>query len=340
MLSRIIGGLLLSIAMPCAAHVPTHQKKTCPKKQLKYSKGRPVKPQEYIPLDILFGATEPAVPRHLAVIIVGHNQVAWLEQTLASVFTQHYNNYELLYVDDASTDGSCELVELLVNKAHKQARCSVIKHTQEQGAALCYYEALQRCSDDTICLLLDAGDWLLRPNVLALYNKLYADSNIWLTYGQYIGYPSGERGICREIPDQVMRTNNFRRYKWVPSHCKTFYAWLFKKLPREICYMDEQPIMTAADMALMLPLLELAGCHSMFVHEPIYCVQEEAKRPPHELLVQTEQWLRSQQPFFALVSKDAQAITVRDLYSATAQVSTFCCGSVDFVCSNRPCFYY
>ena len=48
--------------------------------------------------------------RDVTVFIPAYNASAWIEQTLQSVLEQTYQNFELLVIDDGSTDDTAELV--------------------------------------------------------------------------------------------------------------------------------------------------------------------------------------------------------------------------------------
>src|SRR5690242_9474840 len=49
------------------------------------------------------------------IVIIGRNNGAYLEKTLQSIFFQNYENFRILYVDDASDDGSFDLAQELIN---------------------------------------------------------------------------------------------------------------------------------------------------------------------------------------------------------------------------------
>lgn len=56
-------------------------------------------------------------PPLFTVVIPLYNKVAQIENTLKSVFDQTFTDYEIVIVDDGSTDGSPELVEKLADPA-------------------------------------------------------------------------------------------------------------------------------------------------------------------------------------------------------------------------------
>ncbi len=57
---------------------------------------------------------------------------------------------------------------------------------------------------------------------------------IWMTYGQFREWPSGRKLVFVIIClARVVQRNAFREYSAIPSHLRTFYAGLFKKIKKE-----------------------------------------------------------------------------------------------------------
>lgn len=68
----------------------------------------------------------------VSIIVPVYNAAAYLEATVKSVCDQSYENWELLLVDDCSTDGSRELIERL---AAKDKRVRPVFQKANHGAA-------------------------------------------------------------------------------------------------------------------------------------------------------------------------------------------------------------
>ena len=49
----------------------------------------------------------------ISIVIPVYNKAAYLEHCLASIFRQDYDDYEIVAVDDGSTDGSAALCDSL-----------------------------------------------------------------------------------------------------------------------------------------------------------------------------------------------------------------------------------
>ncbi len=47
----------------------------------------------------------------IVIVICSYNNDQWSENTLKSVFTQEYNNFRVIIVDDCSTDNNCEVIQ-------------------------------------------------------------------------------------------------------------------------------------------------------------------------------------------------------------------------------------
>ena len=47
---------------------------------------------------------------HIAILILGHDDKIHLDDALKSVLDQTYDNYEIIYIDNGSTDGSIDFM--------------------------------------------------------------------------------------------------------------------------------------------------------------------------------------------------------------------------------------
>ena len=131
-------------------------------------------------------------------VIVGVNNGASVAKTLDSVFSQNYENYRLIYIDDASDDGSFELVRDLIFDSGHLGRVTLVQNEKRLGKLANICRALQTCEDPEIVVVLEGEDWLAHEWVLQKLNTYYADSDLWMTYGQYRDFPTYQLGICHE----------------------------------------------------------------------------------------------------------------------------------------------
>ena len=209
----------------------------------------------------LCGITE----KPIAIISASYNNIQWYKKHLDSVFAQDYHNVHLYYTDDCSTDGTGDAVEAYVKEHGWQDKVTLIKNKVRVGALANQYNAIHQCSDDTIAIILDADDWFAHPGVLKFINNVYSKNDVWLTYGQFIEFPTNKRGFCTPMPEWVVGNHAFRLYEHIPSHLRTFYAGLFKKIQKDDLMLDGQFYRMTGDMATMIPMIEMAADHYQFV---------------------------------------------------------------------------
>ncbi len=213
------------------------------------------------------------------VVIPSYNNEQYCEKNLESVFSQEYSNYRVIYIDDASTDQTYNRVLEYVQNKKVRDRCTLIHNEKNQGALANIYTAVHQCRNDEIVVICDGDDWLASNKVLSILNQCYHDGSVWMTYGQYIEYPSYRRGdeIGNCAPSNLynLEKAKFRYMPWTTTHLKTFYAGLFKKIHKEDLQKEGEFFPTTYDIAIMLPMLEMARKHSYFIPEVLYIYNYE-----------------------------------------------------------------
>lgn len=209
----------------------------------------------------------------IVVIIPSYNNIKWYEKNLETIAAQSetYTNWRAIYIDDCSKDGTGDAVEKYIEDHNLGNKITLIKNPENHGALYNLYHAIHSCKDNEIVLTLDGDDWFPDNQVLSYINKIYQDENVWMTYGQYVEYPSGKIGeYSKQIPNHVIEKNLFRSYEWSTSHLRTFYAGLFKKIKKEDLMKDGKFYPMTWDLAMMFPMLEMAGYHSKYLNRILY----------------------------------------------------------------------
>ena len=124
-----------------------------------------------------------------------------------------------------------------------------------------------------------------------------------MTHGSYIEYPSMQKGtFSRDIPKEVVNQNAFRRAPWMSSHLRTWKASLWKKIKKESLLDDDGNFFPmTGDMAVMFPLLEMAGDRIVHIPEVLYCYNRSNPlnddRVNHALQMRIEGKIRNAQPY-------------------------------------------
>ena len=185
------------------------------------------------------------------------------------ILAQRYDNYHIYIVDDCSTDETVAKLKAFLAIHERGDKVTLIENKERLGAVANYYAVISQLEDHIIVLNIDGDDWLAHDYVLEILNRAY-NKDIWLTYGQFRQYPSGEIGFCKPISPKNIKAHNYRRSEWLTTHLRTYYAWLFKKIARQdLCYQGWF-IRACGDRAIMYPLIEMAAGRFLCMQEVLY----------------------------------------------------------------------
>lgn len=116
----------------------------------------------------------------VSIITPSYNSEKYIKYTIESVQKQTYQNWEMIIVDDCSTDNTKEIVKKYMDK---DERIILLEHEKNQGAAKARNKALRKSSGRYIAYL-DADDvWL--PDKLEYQVKFMNDNNYGFSCASY-----------------------------------------------------------------------------------------------------------------------------------------------------------
>jgi glycosyltransferase involved in cell wall biosynthesis len=107
----------------------------------------------------------------VSVLVPAYNAERYVEASVGSVFAQTFTDWELVAVDDASTDGTHELL-----RSHPDPRVRVHRNEQNLGMTPNWNRALSLATGELV-LKLDADD-VLRPRALELLVSALDDPKV------------------------------------------------------------------------------------------------------------------------------------------------------------------
>lgn len=106
--------------------------------------------------------------KKIGIIIPNYNYEHTIYMCLNSIVNQTYKNYEVIFVDDCSTDSSVEIAKSFKDKMN--IKIVQLKQKRLNGGAR--NEAYLHLSDDVdYVMYVDSDDWLLNNSVLEHINK-------------------------------------------------------------------------------------------------------------------------------------------------------------------------
>ena len=112
-----------------------------------------------------------------SIIIPNYNSEKWIEQCLKSILNQTYINYEIIIVDDISTDNSVDIIKKLLRPEDKL----IVNKTKRLNGGTRNVGIMEATGDYILCI--DCDDWLADNNVLEdINNKLNGEDIMFLGY--------------------------------------------------------------------------------------------------------------------------------------------------------------
>jgi len=115
-----------------------------------------------------------------SVLIANYNNGNYIKETLDSVFAQDYTNWEIIIVDDASTDNSKDVYALYAG----DSRIHIYYNEENKGVTYTKWRCLEYAKGE-LCGFLDPDDTIL-PNALSLMVNAHSlDDDISIISSRY-----------------------------------------------------------------------------------------------------------------------------------------------------------
>lgn len=128
----------------------------------------------------------------VSIIMLSRNDVAHVEESVRSILAQTYTNWELLFVDDNSNDGTItKMMELTGN----DPRFNITQSVYDKGSSYLRNKALKEARGRWIAFL-DAGDtWT--PDKLEKQIRFMEENGYAFSYTKYgiMDQESQDRGV-------------------------------------------------------------------------------------------------------------------------------------------------
>jgi glycosyltransferase involved in cell wall biosynthesis len=171
---------------------------------------------------------------------------------------QEYTNYHIVFIDDASTDGTGEQVQAFLDSQSKIPRDKfiMIKNTEQKRAMPNLRRAARElCKPEDIFIIVDGDDELVGRQVLKLFNAVFQMKKAWFVYSNFLTI-RGSVGYSRPFPQSTITNNKYRSYPFVTSHLRAFYTQLFVNINETDLQDDTGNYLKAAnDVAICIPIL-------------------------------------------------------------------------------------
>lgn len=169
-------------------------------------------------LEICWQQEEPAEKPLVSVIVPVHNSVAYLSECIESILLQTLTDFEIVCVNDGSTDASEDLLRCM---AQRDNRIRVLSQSQS-GAGVARNFAIRKARGNYL-FFLDSDDIIKREYLYELYSVAEKHKADVVISPQILWYPNGREEImCNRIAEKHIPQNRVFSRKDTPDYILGF----------------------------------------------------------------------------------------------------------------------
>lgn len=149
----------------------------------------------------------------VSIIMPSYNTGRFIDESIKSVLAQTYTNWELIIVDDASTDNTDAVVECQKRNCERSESIHYLKNSKNSGAAVSRNRALALAKGKWIAFL-DSDD-LWAPEKLEKQLKFMVENGYDFSYTRYeeIDENGKPNGTLVSGPKRITKTGMYN-YCW------------------------------------------------------------------------------------------------------------------------------
>lgn len=186
----------------------------------------------------------------VSIIMPSWNSERFVRESIQSVINQTYENWELIFVDDCSSDSTAEIV-----KAFENPRIKYYRNDSKQGAAFSRNRAIREAKGKYVAFL-DSDD-LWSPEKLEKMVDFMMSNGYVFAYHNYekIDEDSNKLNVCVTGPDKVTKRKMYH-YQY-PGCLTAMYDAEYMGL------LQINDIKKNNDYAMMLKLCKKADCYRL-----------------------------------------------------------------------------
>lgn len=199
----------------------------------------------------------------VSIIMPVYNTFNFLERAFTSVVGQTYQDWELLVINDGSTDKSAEIIE---RWAQQDNRIRFF-HQKNAGVSRARNTGLAHARGEFICFL-DSDDWL-PPESLETRVKKFKDSDA-------LDFVDGRVDIFSEDASRIerswkpdLRGEPYRHLLRLSPRCFFGLTWMIRMKSERIVRFEE--VLKYGEDLLYFVELSQDGGHYDYVDDVVYC---------------------------------------------------------------------
>ncbi|MGZ5191243.1 MAG: glycosyltransferase family 2 protein [Flavisolibacter sp.] len=200
----------------------------------------------------------------ISIVIPTYNRGKIISQTINSVISQTYRNWECIVVDDFSTDDTRQIISKI---SHQEKRVKYIVNKGAKGAQGARNTGIKEACGKWIAFLDSDDEWV--PNKLEQQMKVLDEKNFdpyTMVHGNCILY---DHELNTQTVWDLPKTDGIKPFELLLQRASPLFPTILtsKKALEEVGYLDENvPSYQEWDTALLLSRL----CNFVHIENPLF----------------------------------------------------------------------
>ena len=203
----------------------------------------------------------------ISIIVPVYNVENYLERCVESILKQTYTNFELLLINDGSTDQSGELCDQLVSK---NGNIKVF-HLKNAGVSNARNVGIQNSTGEWITFV-DGDDFITNDYLETLISAVDGDDSIGFSIGRLHHIKNGQITELPVFSEKAEKWSTEQTMRELLTTSKTSFFPVAKIFRREIIsdFTFNTDYHLAEDALFLTEVLLKTKCTSIFIDKPIY----------------------------------------------------------------------
>lgn len=196
----------------------------------------------------------------ISILVANYNNGKYFSDCYDSIMSQSYENWEVIIVDDCSTDDSVKIIRELIRD---DSRFRLFTNQKNEGCGYTKRKCVELATGD-FCAFLDPDDALYDYALECCADELLKSRKTIAVYSRLIF--CNENLMPGEVFGKIKQIHNSRYFFNIPIQISAFF--MFKRSAYEQTSGINPALRSAVDQDLYLKLLEIG--EARFIDEVLY----------------------------------------------------------------------
>lgn len=214
-----------------------------------------------------------------------------VEKHLLSALEQTYPLERIFYFTQEKNDANAHHLKELIAKHGVEEFVHVIESSSFHSYLKAYDSILTKLDDEMVAVHMRGCDFFANKEVLNKINYYYLNNDVWLTYGQFVGVDSYDKGLFEARPNKRAQKKRVHQTPWLHANFKTFAIKTYKNMRKDRFEMENFLLSIRTEEQLLRPLAIYAAGHLRFIPDVLTIKGHgsRVKKQPRKVSVKSQQ---------------------------------------------------